>query len=181
MRISLRGSILGLAAFGALATAAPAAWAGCGVELPVTPASWQSDQAGGSLTRVVNNGTNSIVGMWNVQFFVGSNMIDFGYAQWHSDGTEFFNSGGRAPATQNFCMGVWEQSGPFSYKLNHFALSYDPSGTLNAKVNIKEDVTVDGKGNDFTGAFTIDVFDPNTNAPLQHVAGRLVGHRVTVN
>jgi hypothetical protein len=181
MRISLRGPILGLAAFGALATAAPAAWAGCGVELPVTPASWQSDQAQGLLTRVVNNGTNSIVGMWNVQFFVGSNMIDFGYAQWHSDGTEFFNSGGRAPATQNFCMGVWEQTGPFSYKLNHFALSYDPSGTLNAKVNIKEDVTVDGKGNDFGGAFTIDVFDPNTNAPLQHVAGRIVGHRVTVN
>jgi hypothetical protein len=78
-------------------------------------------------------------------------------------------------------MGVWEQTGPFSYKLNHFALSYDPSGTLNAKVNIKEDVTVDGKGNDFGGAFTIDVFDPNTNAPLQHVAGRIVGHRVTVN
>jgi hypothetical protein len=179
MRISLRGSILGLAAFGALATAAPAAWAGCGAP-SVEPASWRSDQAEGLLIRT-NNGVNSIVGMWNVQFFVGSNMIDFGYAQWHSDGTEIMNSGGRAPATQNFCMGVWEQTGPLSYKLNHFALSYDPSGTLNAKVNIKEDVTVDNRGNDFGGAFTIDVYDPNTNAPLQHVAGRIVGHRVTVN
>jgi len=181
MRISLRGSLLGLAAFGALATAAPAAWAGCGDTSSITPASWRSDQAEGLLTRIVNSGTNSIVGMWNVQFFAGGAMIDFGYAQWHHDGTEIMNSGGRSPATQNFCLGVWAQTGPLSYHLNHYALSYDPSGTLNARVNIKEDVTVEGKGDDYSGPFTIDVYDPNTNALLQHVAGRVVGHRITAN
>jgi len=184
MGIPLRGSILGLAAFGSLALAAPAAWAGCGAGPAVTPASWQTApgyQADALLTRA-NNGTPSIVGLWSVQFFAGGNMIDFGYAQWHSDGTEFMNSGGRAPSTQNFCLGVWAQTGPFNYKLNHFALSYDPtSGALNAKVNIKEDVVLDQKGSDFSGSFTIDVYDPNSGAPLQHVGGRIVGRRVTVN
>src|SRR3569833_3691939 len=92
------------------------------------------------------------------------------------------NSGGRAPATENFCLGVWEQTGPFSYKLNHFALSYDAgTGALNARVNIREEVVVDQKGSAFSGPFTIDVLDPNSGALLQHVAGRIVGRRVTVN
>jgi hypothetical protein len=47
-----------------------------------------------------------------------------GFSQWHSDGTEILNSS-RPPATSNFCLGVWEKTGPFAYKLNHFALSSD--------------------------------------------------------
>jgi hypothetical protein len=77
-------------------------------------------------------------------------------------------------------MGVWARSGPLSYKLNHFALSYDPSGTLNAKVNIKEDVVVDPKASSFSGPFTADVYSP-TGSLLQHIAGRIIGQRVTVN
>jgi hypothetical protein len=30
-------------------------------------------------------------------------VIDAGFAQWHSDGTEIMNS--HAPATSNFCLG----------------------------------------------------------------------------
>jgi hypothetical protein len=195
MRISLRGPVLGLAAFGALAMAAPAAWAGCGAGAGVTPATWTpstwtSDGArasDGLLTLVSNgqanpNGNGAIVGLWSVQFFAGGNMIDFGYAAWHSDGTEIMNSGGRAPSTENFCLGVWEQTGPSTYKLNHFALSYDPaSGALNGRVNIKEDVVLGKSGSDFSGAFTIDVYDPNSGGLLQHVGGRIVGRRVTVD
>jgi hypothetical protein len=185
MGISLRKSMMGLAAFAALAVAAPAAWAGCGDTSAVAPASWHPDQPEGRLTRVELRDNadhdNSIVGLWSVQFFAGGNMIDFGYAAWHRDGTEIMNSGGRAPSTQNFCLGVWAKTGPFNYKLNHFALSYDPSGTLNGRVNIKEDVVLDAKGDQFNGAFTIDVYDPNTNAVLQHVGGRIVGRRITVN
>jgi hypothetical protein len=140
-----------------------------------------SDQANPLLMHVVNQGASSIVGMWSVSFFAGGDMIDFGYQVWHGDGTEFTNSGGRAPSTQNFCLGVWAQTGAFTYKLNHFALSYDPSGNFNARVNIKEDVVVDPKGNSFAGPFTIDVYDPKSGALLQHVGGRIVGQRVTVN
>lgn len=184
MRNPLRGSILGLAALGTLALAAPAAWAGCGDGLGVAPASWETAPGARSdaLLMKVNNGAQSIVGLWNIQFFAGGSMIDFGYAAWHSDGTEIMNSGGRAPATENFCLGVWEQTGPQTYRLNHFALSYDAaSGALNGKVNIKEDIVLGKGGGDFSGAFTIDVYDPNNGGLLQHVGGRIVGRRVTVD
>ena len=67
------------------------------------------------------------------------------------------------------------------YHLNHYALSYDTSGTLNAKVVIKEDVTVNLAGTSYTGPFTLDVYDPNSNALLQHVAGQVTGQRVAAN
>ncbi len=88
---------------------------------------------------------------------------------------------GRAPATENFCLGVWSRTGTFSFHLNHFALSYDASGALNAKINIKEDVTVDRKAATFTGPFTIDVYDPNKGTLLQHIAGQVNGVRVPAN
>jgi hypothetical protein len=64
----------------------------------------------------------SIVGLWSFQFISKGNaagtpsipdgaQVDFGYSQWHSDGTELLNSGSRAPATENFCMGVWQKTG----------------------------------------------------------------------
>ncbi len=109
-------------------------------------------------------------------------MIDFGYAQWHSDGTEFMNSGGRAPATQNFCLGVWKKTGPSTYKLNHVALSYDLiSGTLNGNVSIRELVTVDHSRNNFAGTFTIDVFPPGGSTPVAHLAGQITGQRITAD
>jgi hypothetical protein len=158
---------------------APAAWAGCGDNALKKPAAWHGDQAGSLMPA--SFGAPSIVGMWSVSFIAGGNTIDFGYQVWHADGTEFMNSGGRAPSTQNFCLGVWAKTGPFTYKLNHFALSYDPSGTLNAKVNIKENVTVDWKGSSFSGPFTIDVYDTKGTTLLQHVAGKITGQRVTVD
>jgi hypothetical protein len=158
---------------------APAAWAGCADGALKKPASWNGDAS--SLLVPAAFGTPSIVGMWDVSFLSGNATIDFGYQVWHADGTEFMNSGGRAPSTQNFCLGVWEKTGPFTYKLNHFALSYDTSGVLNARVNIKETVTVDFKGNTYSGPFTIDAYDPNTNALLQHVAGTITGKRITVD
>src|SRR5260370_42318683 len=89
----------------------------------------------------------SIVGLWKVTFTAGGTMVDWGYAQWHSDGTEIMNSGGRSPAAQNFCLGVWEETGPSSYKLNHVELSYDAAtGPLNPIVTVREGVTVDHPG-----------------------------------
>ncbi|MBW8882450.1 MAG: hypothetical protein JF615_13830, partial [Asticcacaulis sp.] len=74
-----------------------------------------------------------------------------------------------------------QQTGPFSYHLNHFALSYNSAGVLDAKVNIKEDVTLDPKGASYSGPFTIDVYDPTTGASLGHVGGRVTGQRVPAN
>jgi hypothetical protein len=127
----------------------------------------------------------SIVGMWNFQLVSEGNtahhpsipdgaVIDFGYSQWHSDGTKILNSGGRAPATENFCLGVWGKTGHLAFELNHFALSYDAvTGMLNAKANIREQVTLSPSGDLYSGTFTIDVYDPKENH-VDHVAEPLL-------
>jgi len=183
MRVSVRSSFFALAAVGSLGLAAPAAWAGCGDTTAVAPAAWDQAPAHAGDPRLiktaVTGGAQSIVGLWDVKFYVGGNLFDFGYAAWHDDGTEIMNSGGRSPASENFCLGVWRQTGAFQYHLNHYALSYDPAtGVLNAKVTIKEDVTLGPGAQTFSGPFTLDVLDPKTGALLQHVAGQVNGRRL---
>jgi len=133
--------------------------------------------------------STSIVGMWAVQFVAENNpggppngtVVDWGYVQWHSDGTEIENSGARSPSTENFCMGVWAQTGPSAYKLNHYALSYDAtSGALNGYVRITEQVTLNQAGNQYSGSFTITEVDPNGN-PLPGVAGVVKAVRLTAD
>lgn len=184
-RTSIRASAAVLLGLGAI-TYASSASAACGGDALHHPASWQDDQSTGRLGGLLqqasydNPGDHSIVGMWSFNMTAGG-FSDFGYQQWHSDGTELMNSGGRAPATQNFCMGVWKQVAPLHYHLNHFALSYDSSGVLNAKVNIKEDVTVNQAGTAYAGTFTIDIYPPNGPTPVAHVAGQVTANRVPAN
>jgi hypothetical protein len=108
--------------------------------------------------------------------------VDWGYSEWHSDGTEIMNSGGHTPASGNFCLGVWRQTGPNSYHLKHFPLAYNPAtGQLAAKIILTEDVTVGRGGDSFSGPFTLDVYDPTGANLLQHVAGTITGKRVEPN
>jgi hypothetical protein len=206
MKNQLRYTVYALAAL-LVAALAPSAVAGCGdtssLQTPFVMAQPSSSPqvvsqraslaiaaiAGGN--AMVN--TASIVGMWNVQFISQGNtmhnppipdgaQIDFGYTQWHSDGTELMNSGGHTPVTGNWCMGTWVRSGYFSYELNHWALSYDAvSQALTAKINILEQVTLDPSGNEFTGTFTITVFNPTTGVQVDQLTGTLAGQRVTVD
>ena len=178
MRNLLSMTAVALAGFGALSFATSAS-AACGDVVLPQPASWHGGQSGGLLHEAAF--TRTIVGMWSFKMMAGGNQVDFGYQQWHADGTELMNSGGRAPATENFCMGVWTPAGPYRYHLNHYALSYDTSGNLNAKVNIKEDVTVDSSGATYSGPFSLDVYDPKSGALLQHVAGQVSAQRVPAN
>ena len=127
-----------------------------------------------------------IVGFWKVKFVAEGNVgipdgtvIDNGFAQWHSDGTEMMNSS-KPPATGNFCMGVYQKSGPSSYQLNHFALGFDASSNFIGPAQIQESVTVNKKNNQYTGTFTIDQYDPMGN-PLAHVAGNVTATRVTID
>jgi len=78
-------------------------------------------------------------------------------------------------------MGVWAQTGPSAYKLNHYALSYDAtSGALNGYVRITEQVTLNQAGNQYSGSFTITEVDPNGN-PLPGVAGVVKAVRLTAD
>ena len=158
---------------------ASAAMAGCGAQ-PVHKSAFltpQADRTG--LIRLASYDSSTIVGMWSVVFVSQGTQIDFGYTEWHSDGTEILNSGSRAPATENFCLGVWKQVGVNAYKLNHWALGYDMSGNLTAKINIKERGKLDHGGDAMSGTFSIQAYDPNTGDPLgPETDGNITGTRI---
>lgn len=182
MKHALRAAGAAIVMLGGVA--ATPAWAACG-DLKQAAAYEDNGSAGRSAlfhqADWDDGRGHSIVGMWQFRMMAGGQLADFGYQQWHSDGTELMNSGGRSPAIENFCMGVWKQTSEGRYHLNHFALSYDTSGTLNARINIKEDVTVDRRNATYSGRFTLDAYDPKSNALLQHVAGTVTAQRVAAD
>ena len=179
---SIRMSALAFLGVGAISCAS-AAYA-CGDDALGHSASWVNGQSAGLLHQADydNQGSHSIVGMWSFKMVPTAGPGDFGFQQWHSDGTELMNSGGRAPSTENFCMGVWRQTGASRYHLNHLALSYDPgTGVLNARVNIKEDVVLDPSGNSYSGSFSIDVYDPTGTTAVAHQNGQVTAQRIRAN
>jgi hypothetical protein len=151
-----------------------------------------SPDAAGAKSQLQGFSNQSLVGMWKIQFISEGNtahnpsipngaVIDFGYSQIHSDGTEILNSGAHSPATQNFCLGVWGQSGFFAFQLNHFALSYNASTqALQNYVQIREQLTLSDSGDSFTGTFTIDIYDTNF-VHVDHLAGNITATRVTLD
>jgi hypothetical protein len=129
--------------------------------------------------------SEGIVGFWKVKFVSKNSpgipdgtLIDNGFAQWHSDGTEIMNSS-RPPSTSSFCLGVWQKRGTV-YKLNHFGLSYDPSGKFIGPARVREVVALDEDGKHYAGFFTIDQYDPAGNR-LAHIEGQITARRITVN
>ena len=105
-------------------------------------------------------------------------VLDVGYAQWHSDGTEIMNSS-RPPATGSFCLGVWAKTGPSTYKLNHFAISWNPDGTIQGPAQIQETLTVSADRNSYTGTFTLVQYN-QAGAEQARNVGRVEGTRITV-
>jgi len=137
----------------------------------------------------------TIVGFWHVTFTaktmngdpIPETVIDNALVVWHSDGTEIMNSG-RPAQDGNFCMGVWKQTGPDTYKLNHFALGnqYVP-GTPNGVVGdpagptrIVESVKVAFDGNHFSGPFSLTATDTSGKAPTIFT-GVVTATRITLD
>lgn len=152
----------------------------------VLPQAWGDGQFINASLAAPGSEIAGIVGFWKAQFVSeGSNgipdgtIVDNPFVQWHGDGTEIMNST-RPPVTQSFCMGVWRQTGIFTYQLNHFALSFDTSNNFVGPAQIRENVTLDRKGNSYAGTFTIDQYDPDGNL-LAEVKGNVSATRITVN
>jgi hypothetical protein len=134
----------------------------------------------------------SIVGLWKTQLISQGNtghtpsipdgvLIDFGYTQWHSDGTEILNSGAHSPASENFCLGVWGQTGFLSYELNHFPIGYDvTTGAIANYINLREQDTLSPSGDTYSGTFTLDVYDTQGNH-VDHLVGLVKATRLTVD
>ncbi len=138
-----------------------------------------------------NGGINaSIVGLWKFQLLSQGNtmhspsipdgaLIDFGYTQWHSDGTEIQNSAG-VPGG-GFCLGVWGQTGYSSFELNHFPIAFNPTtGGVANYINIREQNTLSPSGDSYTGTFTENIYDPKGNQ-VNSLVGNVVATRLTVD
>lgn len=202
MYTSIRKSILAVGIVACASGFATHAHAGCAIDdWGSTAASgWLQQQAivgrGGLTLAAASAGFShdrpfsfrSIVGLWRFTFtsqgtsgIPDGTVLDAGYATWHSDGTELMNSS-RPPPSSNFCMGVWKQLGRATYKLNHFALSWDPTGQVFVgPANIREVVTVDRTGNSYEGTFVIDQFAEDGVTMLVHLTGTIDATRVTVD
>jgi hypothetical protein len=103
-------------------------------------------------------------------------------------------SGGRPPSTGDVCMGVWEQTGPFTYKLKHLALAWlssdtppsmggpgpSPAQFLGPAI-IHQEVTLAKSRSSYRGTFTLDQYNADESALLVHVSGTVTGTRVTVD
>jgi hypothetical protein len=178
------------------AMVAPAAHAGCGLYTPVPhAASWQPQIASPRLVLAALTIDDeaaaphgpSIVGTWKEHWIsegsegiTDGTEVDAGYASWHSDGTEINVSGLRAPLTGDVCLGVWIRTGARTYQLNHFGISYDPTGAhLVGPARIQQWLTIDPDGDATSGKFTIDQWDEAGNL-LGHVQGKVIGTRVTM-
>jgi hypothetical protein len=130
--------------------------------------------------------------MWRFEMVTptpnGPALVDDGYAQWHSDGTEIQNSGVHAPKTSNFCLGVWKQVGPRTYQLNHFPLGWDSTGD-NPSNPIQITMTVNLiDNNHFTGSYTLKVYNWDgselinaVGPPIAVVKGTIKAVRVTID
>jgi hypothetical protein len=165
---------------------------------PFTPVAFSQAASGGAEDIPDLNG-DPIVGFWRVNLISEGNLesagipdgtvLDAGFSQWHSDGTEILNSS-RQPATQSFCLGVWEKVGPSTYMLNHFPLSWTPEGDFVGPANIREEVTLSPDHSSFHGTFTLDQYStaggvwPATPSQLSlaaHLTGNVQAKRITVN
>jgi hypothetical protein len=190
MKTRFRGLIVVLAVAVLIGVLVPMAGAECGslnargnAGALLKPQAWNGSDVLASLLFVSDN--DPVVGFWKVKLTAkdtpgipDGTVLDDGFQQWHSDGTEIMNSS-RVPATGNFCMGVWKKTGTSKYRLNHFGLSWDLSNTYIGPANIRSNIVLSNDGNRFSGTFTIDQYDTNGNV-LAHLQGQIVGKRVTV-
>jgi hypothetical protein len=151
-----------------------------------------STSLGLELSNLASGRSPSIVGMWSFQFISMGNTthnpsiadgteLNWGYNQFHSDETEILNAGARSPAQQNFCLGVWQKTGDFTYQVNHFALNYNATtGALVGKIIVIETITVSPGGTAFSGTFVENVFD-TTGKQTDQLTGQVKAQRITVD
>ena len=206
---TLRRTLLATVGLGVLSAAAlPTAQAGCLAPdyHNFVPANWvPADGGSGHLIKVDYDDAPAIVGMWKVTMTsLGNNrppvnipdtaQLDEGFQQWHSDGTEIMNSN-RDPATSNFCLGVWKQTGRATFRLNHFALPWNPADPTTipktaaaavGPVRIQMTVTVDPSGDTFKGTFIITPYGSDEVTVLlppgwEGLTGQITAKRVKLN
>jgi hypothetical protein len=93
----------------------------------------------------------------------------------------------RPPQDGDFCMGVWEHTGTFKYKLNHFAwfgndTTNAPSGIGNPQgpAQLVETITLCPDGNHYEGRFTLTATNTSGEVTVT-IQGSIKGTRITTS
>ena len=120
------------------------------------------------------------VGLWQSTFSGTDGSTYIGFETIYADGNELLIDNS-APSTDNVCSGVWEQTGPRTYTINHPSWDFDTSGNLIGIVVLIETFTVDAKGNKYTGTGTVTIYDPSLSTIVYQVSGTLTATRITVS
>jgi len=132
-------------------------------------------QAAASIARGGSN--SSIVGLWYVQFVVGgTTVIQEAYQNWNLGGTEVHNPN-VDPRSGNVCLGTWIQSSGGAVKLAHRVWNYDTNGDFLGTIHLSETVHLSQNGNNQTGTFKLDFYDPSGNFQSE-VAGNVEAVRI---
>lgn len=118
------------------------------------------------------------VGLWQATFNGDDGSQFVGFETIYADGNELLIDNS-APATDNVCSGVWEQTGPRSYLINHPSWDFDTSGNLIDIVVLTDTITVDPRGNKYSGTETVTVYDPTLTNVVYQVSGTVKATRIT--
>jgi hypothetical protein len=118
-----------------------------------------------------SNGGGSIVGLWQnvMTAFPGTSdefVFDFGFQQFHADGTELMISGGVPPTIGNVCIGTWERGSGGVIRLVHVTWNWagdeiigdPPTGYFWLEVTLR----TNERGRAYTGRFYTASFDLGT-------------------
>jgi hypothetical protein len=123
--------------------------------------------------------SSPIVGLWHIQFVVGTQPIQEAYQLWNAGGTEIHNPN-VDPRSGNICLGVWKDAGHGTYRLAHRVWNYDTNGNFQGTIQLTETLTVANHRTTQRGSFTLDFYDPSGNFQFE-VAGSVMGERVSVD
>jgi hypothetical protein len=149
-----------------------------------------------------------IVGLWAFKYTSLGNLstlgipdgapIDNGTTAWFADGNEITFSGARNPIVGATCIGVWKQTGEYTYVLNHIGLSWNPLAASDAPAGpgnpgggpgapggpafIKQYVTLSKDGQSYSGFFSINQLLPDGKTPATPapIKGTISATRITI-
>ncbi len=115
-----------------------------------------------------SNGGGPIAGQWQVLMtaFPGTAnefVFDFGFQQFHNDGTELMISGGVPPTIGNVCIGAWERDAGGVIRLRHMTWNWagnevlgdPPTGYFWLEVTLR----TNSQGTAYAGTWTAASYD----------------------
>jgi hypothetical protein len=128
--------------------------------------------------RAAGRRYTSIVGMWVVGFYHGTNRWDLAIEQFSPDGNEMTNDNAYPPAQGNICWGVWEHVGKGRYQMRHIGWVWNANGVYFGRFDFAATIVLNDRGNGFTGNYVADQEDVSGNIlPEFHDAGTLKATR----